>query len=75
MSAPVQVLVALFGLIVSAQTRVTVPVLGPVPVLGIAALAVALALAAVVLILLRLLLRDARLARARTAAGGAPWTA
>lgn len=58
MSAPVQVLIALFGLIVSAQTRVTVPVLGAVPVLGLIALALVLALAALVLWLARVLLRD-----------------
>ena len=46
------------GLLVSAHTRVTVPVLGPTPVLGLIALAVVLALAAAVLYLLRSMARD-----------------
>lgn len=58
MSALVQIVIAVLGLAVSARTRVTLPVLGPTPVLGIVALAVVLALAAVVLAIIRSLLRD-----------------
>jgi len=57
-SALVQIVIAVLGLAVSARTRVTLPVLGPTPVLGIVALAVVLALAAVVLAIIRSLLRD-----------------
>jgi len=57
MTAPVQVVIAFLGLLVSAQTRV--PVAGhQVPVLALAALAVVLALAALVLWVARLLVRD-----------------
>jgi hypothetical protein len=57
MSALAQVVIALLGLIVSAQTRVTV--LGhSVPVLWLVALSITLALAAAVLVLLRSMARD-----------------
>jgi hypothetical protein len=46
------------GLVVSAHTRVNLPVLGPTPVLGVIALTVALAMAAVLLQLVRLIARD-----------------
>jgi hypothetical protein len=49
---------AFLGLIVSARTRVTVPLFGPTPVLGLVAVAVVLALAATVLFLLRSMARD-----------------
>ena len=58
MTAPVQIVIAFLALLVSAGTRVTVPVLGPTPVLGLVALAVVLALAAAVLYLLRSMARD-----------------
>ena len=45
MSAPAWLVLAFLGLVTSARTRVTVPVLGPTPVLGLVALAVVLALA------------------------------
>jgi len=57
-SAPIQILIAFLALLMSARTRVTVPVLGPTPVLGLVALAVVLALAVLVLWLLRSILRD-----------------
>jgi len=66
MSAPVQLLLAFLALLVSARTRVTVPVLGPTPVLGLVALAVVLAIAAAVLYLLRSLVRDGLMLRPRT---------
>ena len=50
--------ITLAGLLVSAHTRVNLPVLGPTPVLGIVALAVVLALAAAVLLLVRSIARD-----------------
>ena len=50
--------VSVAGLLVSAHTRVNLPVLGPAPVLGVVALAVVLALAVAVLYLLRSVLRD-----------------
>lgn len=50
--------VTLAALIVSARTRVTLPVLGPTPVLGVIALAVVLAAAAAVLYLARSMARD-----------------
>jgi len=56
-SAPVQVVIAFLGLLVSAQTRVSVAG-HQVPVLALAALAVVLALAALVLWVARLLVRD-----------------
>lgn len=61
MSAPIQLALALLGLIVSAQIRLSAVILGQpvsVPLLGIVALILALALAVVVLVLLRLLVRD-----------------
>ncbi len=58
MSAPVQVVIGFLALVASARCRVTVPVLGPTPVLGLAAVAVVLALAAAVLYLLRSMARD-----------------
>jgi hypothetical protein len=60
-TAPVPFVLALLGLIVSAQTKLHAVILGQqvsVPVLWLAAAAVVLLLAAVVLVLLRLLLRD-----------------
>jgi hypothetical protein len=70
-SAPVQLMLALVGLIVSARTCVTVTVAGApvsVPVLWLVALALVLALAALVLFLLRSILRDGGLLlRPRTA--------
>jgi hypothetical protein len=60
-SAPGWLVLAFLGLVTSAQTRLTLTVVGmpvSVPVLGIIALAVVLALAAAVLVLLRLLVRD-----------------
>jgi len=50
--------VTLAGLIVSAHTRVNLPVLGPTPVLGVIALAVVLALAVLLLWVARLIARD-----------------
>jgi len=58
MSAPAWIVIAFLGLLVSARTRVTVPLLGATPVLGLIALAVVLALAAAVLWLLRSMARD-----------------
>lgn len=66
--SPAALVLAVLGMVVSAQARVTVPVLGPAPVLGIVALAVVLALAAVVLCLVRALIRDIG---QRAPAGGA----
>ena len=60
--------VTLAALLVSAHTRVNLPVLGPTPVLGLVALALVLALAAVVLVLARLLLRDGLRLRPKVAA-------
>ena len=57
MSAPVQVVIAFLGLLVSAQTRVTAAG-HSLPVLGVVALAVVLALAVAVLYLLRSIVRD-----------------
>ena len=53
-----RIALAFGGLLVSARTRVTVPVLGPTPVLGLVAVALVLALAAAVLFLLRSMARD-----------------
>ena len=50
--------ITVVGLIVSAQTSVTLPVLGPVSVLAVVAVAVVLALAGVVLLLVRSGRRD-----------------
>lgn len=61
MSAPVQLALALLGLIVSARTRLTMTVHSTavsVPVLWLVALAVVLALAAAVLWLVRAAVRD-----------------
>lgn len=61
MSAPVQLALALLGLIVSARIRLNTVILGQpvsVPVLWLVFAAVVLLLAALVLVLLRLLLRD-----------------
>ena len=58
MSAPVQIVIAFLALVASARCRVTVPVLGPTPVLGLLAVAMVLALAAAVLWLLRSMARD-----------------
>jgi hypothetical protein len=60
-SAPVQIVIAFLGLLVSARTRIAAVILGQpvsVPVLGVVALAVVLVLAAVVLYLLRSIARD-----------------
>jgi hypothetical protein len=46
------------GLVVSAHTRVNLPVLGPTPVLAVIALAVLLAMAALLLWVVRLIARD-----------------
>ena len=61
MSAPVQLALALLGLVVSARTRLDAVILGrpvSVPWLGIVAVVLVLALAALVLHLARLLARD-----------------
>lgn len=61
MSAPVQLALALLGLIISARTRFTLTVHGAavsVPLLWLVAAVLVLALAALVLVLARLLLRD-----------------
>jgi hypothetical protein len=61
MSAPVQVVLLVLGLIVTARARLNAVVFGhlvSLPWLGVIAAALVLALAAVVLVLLRLLLRD-----------------
>ncbi len=61
MSAPVQLALALLGLIVSARTRLTMTMHGAavsVPVLWLVAAALVLAIAAVVLWLLRAAARD-----------------
>ena len=58
MSAPVQIVIAFLALVVSARTRVTVPLFGPTPVLGLIAAAVVLTAAAAVLFLLRSMARD-----------------
>ena len=59
MSAPVQVALALLGLVVAARTRLNaVGSAGPVRALARFAAVLVLALAAVVLLLARLLLRD-----------------
>lgn len=58
MSAAVQLAIAFAALLVSARTRVTVPMLGSTPVLGVIALAVTLALAVAVLVLVRSIVRD-----------------
>ena len=50
--------VTLATLLVSAHTRVTLPVLGPTPVLGVIALAVVLALTAILLWVVRVIVRD-----------------
>ncbi len=50
--------ISLAAMLVSAHTRVNLPVLGTTPVLGLVVLAFVLALAAIVLVLARLLLRD-----------------
>jgi hypothetical protein len=60
-SAPVQLALALLGLIVSARIRLSAVVLGQpvsVPLLGLVAAILVLALAATVLWLLRSILRD-----------------
>jgi hypothetical protein len=48
------------GLVVSAHTRVNLPVLGPTPVLGVIVLAMVLAFAVAVLLIARALLEDWR---------------
>jgi len=61
MSGPVQIVLVLLGLVVSARTPLTVTVLGQaasVPVLWLVAAAVVLALAALVLWLVRSAVRD-----------------
>lgn len=58
MSVPGWLVLAFLGLVVSARTRVTVPLFGATPVLAVVALAVVLLLAALVLYLLRSILRD-----------------
>jgi hypothetical protein len=61
MTAPVSLLLALAGLILSARVRLSAIIFGQpvsVPVLWLIAAALVLALAAVVLVLLRLLLQD-----------------
>ena len=50
--------VSLVTLLVSAHTRVKLPVLGPTPVLAVVALAVVLALAVLLLLVARVLVRD-----------------
>jgi hypothetical protein len=50
--------VTLAGLIVSARTIVRLPLLGPVPVLGVVALAVVLAIAGTVLLIVRGIVLD-----------------
>ena len=50
--------VSLAGLLVSAHVTVNLPVLGPVPVLGLVALAFVLAGAAALLWVVRLIVRD-----------------
>lgn len=68
----VRIALAVLGLAVSARTVVRLPLLGPVPVLGIIALAVAFTAAAAVLYLARSLARDRARQRARRA--WHPWT-
>jgi hypothetical protein len=70
-SAPVQLALALLGLIVSARIRLNAVILGQpvsVPVLWLVFAAVVLLLAALVLVLLRLLLRDGLRLRPRMVA-------
>lgn len=61
MTAPVQLLLVVIGLVVSARTRLTAVIFGQpvvIPVLWLAAAVLVLALAALVLVLARLLLED-----------------
>jgi len=58
MTAPVQIVIAFLALVASARTCVTVPLLGPTPVLALVAVAMVLALAAAVLVLVRAGRRD-----------------
>jgi hypothetical protein len=54
----VRIALAVLGLAVSARTVVRLPLLGPVPVLGVVALAVVLAIVAAVLLIVRSIVRD-----------------
>ena len=61
MTAPVSLLLALLGLVVSARIRLSAVIFGQpvsVPVLGLVAVVVVLVLAVMILWLLRALLRD-----------------
>ena len=49
MTAPVQLVLAFLGLLVSARTRVNLPVLGPATMLSVVGVALALAVLGVVL--------------------------
>ena len=70
MTAPVSLLLAFLGLIVSARIRLSAVIFGQpvsVPVLGLVAVVVVLALAVMLLWLLRTILRDGLRLRPRAA--------